>query len=67
MVVMGSGLKSIIVALGTVYWVDMARVVRGQVLSLKGQEFVMAAKTIGSSTKTILLEHLDPQRHGFYS
>ena len=64
MVVMGSGLKSIIVALGTVYWVDMARVVRGQVLSLKGQEFVMAAKTIGSSTKTILLEHLIPNAMG---
>ena len=33
MVIIGSGLQSIIIALGTVYWVDMARVVRGQVLS----------------------------------
>ena len=64
MVLMGTGLQSIIVALGTTYWVGMARVVRGQVLSLKNQEFVMAAKTIGSSTKTILLEHLIPNAMG---
>lgn len=64
MVLMGSGLQSIIVALGSVYWVDMARVVRGQVLSLKQQEFVVAAKTIGSSTKTILIQHLIPNAMG---
>ncbi len=64
MVLLGDGLTSIIIALGSVYWVDMARVVRGQVLSLKEQEFVMAAKTIGSSTKTILLEHLIPNAMG---
>ncbi len=64
MVILGSGLQSIIVALGLVYWVDMARVVRGQVLSLKENEFVLAAKTIGSSTKTILLEHLIPNAMG---
>ncbi len=64
MVLMGNGLHSIIIALGSVYWVDMARVVRGQMLSLKGQEFVLAARTIGSSTKTILLEHLIPNAMG---
>lgn len=64
MVLMGAGIQSIIIALGTTYWVDMARVVRGQVLSLKNQEFVMAARTIGSSTKTILLEHLIPNAMG---
>ncbi len=64
MVVLGTGLKSIIVALGTVYWVDMARVVRGQVLSLREQEFVLAAKTIGSSTKSILFQHLIPNAMG---
>lgn len=64
MVIMGSGLQSIIIALGSVYWVDMARVVRGQVLSLKQQEFVLAAKTIGSSTKTILFRHLIPNSMG---
>lgn len=64
MVLMGAGLQSIMVALGTTYWVDMARVVRGQVLSLKQQEFVLAAKTIGSSAKTVLLAHLIPNAMG---
>lgn len=64
MVLLGTGLPSIIVALGSVYWVDMARVVRGQVLSLKEQEFVLAARTIGSSTKTILFQHLIPNAMG---
>lgn len=64
MVLLGDGMHSIIIALGTVYWVDMARVVRGQVLSLKQQEFVLAAKTIGSSTKTILFQHLIPNAMG---
>ena len=58
------GLLSIIIALSSVYWVDMARVVRGEMLSLKNQEFVMAARTIGSSTKTILLRHLIPNAMG---
>ncbi|MFA9465049.1 MAG: ABC transporter permease [Velocimicrobium sp.] len=64
MVLLGTGLKSIIVALGSVYWVDMARVVRGQTLSLKEQEFVVAAKTIGSSTKSILKQHIIPNAMG---
>ena len=64
MVLMGAGLQSIMVALGTTYWVDMARVVRGQVLSLKQQEFVLAAKAIGSSAKTVLLAHLIPNAMG---
>ena len=58
------GLLSIIIALSSVYWVDMARVVRGEMLSLKNQEFVLAARTIGSSTKTILLNHLIPNAMG---
>lgn len=63
-VCLDNGLISIIVALSSVYWVDMARVVRGQMLSLKNQEFVMAARTIGSSTRTILLKHLIPNAMG---
>lgn len=64
MVILGSGLQSIIIALGTTYWVDMARVVRGQVLSLKHQEFVLAAKTIGSDAKIIMFSHLVPNAMG---
>ena len=58
------GLLSIIIALSSVYWVDMARVVRGEMLSLKNQEFVLAARTIGSSTRTILFHHLIPNAMG---
>ena len=42
----------------------LARVVRGQILSLKQQEFVLAAKTIGSSATTILFDHLIPNALG---
>lgn len=59
-----SGLLSIIIALGSVYWVNMARVVRGEILSLKERDFVAAAKTIGSSTWTILTRHLIPNAMG---
>lgn len=59
-----SGLLSIIIALGSVYWVSMARVVRGEILSLKERDFVYAAKTIGSSTWTILTRHLIPNAMG---
>lgn len=60
MVVMGPGIKTIIIALGSVYWVDMARQVRGQVLNIKQQEFVLAARTIGASGKRIMMKHLIP-------
>lgn len=64
MVFLGNGFQSIIIAIGSVYWVDMARVVRGQVLSLKNQEFVMAARSIGTSTGHILMRHLIPNALG---
>ena len=58
------GLTSIIIALGSVYWVDMARVVRGEMLSLKKQEYVSAAHTMGSGTWYILRRHLIPNTMG---
>lgn len=64
MVVIGSGLKSIIITLGTIYWVQMARIVRGQIYSLKEQEFVLAAKTLGADTWRILIRHLIPNAMG---
>lgn len=63
-VVIGTGLDSIIIAIGSVYWVRMARIVRGQVLSLKEQEYVLAAKTLGASTWRIMLRHLIPNAMG---
>jgi len=58
------GLVSIIIAIGSVYWVDMARVVRGEILTLKKREFVGAARTMGSSTGYILRKHLIPNALG---
>ena len=46
--------------IGAIYWLTMARVVRGQVLSVKHQEFVEAAKAMGASTGRILGRHLVP-------
>ena len=60
MVVLGPGIKTIIIALASVYWVDMARQVRGQVLNIKQQEFVLAARTLGASAKRIMTRHLIP-------
>src|SRR5215210_5596707 len=51
-------------ALGLVSWLTMARVVRGQILSLKNQEFVMAARATGVSTPNIIFRHLVPHALG---
>jgi len=51
-------------ALGLVSWLTMARVVRGQVLSLKNEEFVLAAKASGVSTFGIIFRHLVPNALG---
>ncbi len=63
----GQGLSQIILlffALGLVSWLTMARVVRGQILSLKNQEFVMAARATGVSTPAIIFRHLVPNALG---
>jgi len=51
-------------ALGIVSWLTMARVVRGQVLSLKNQDFIMAARATGVSTPAIIFRHLVPNTLG---
>lgn len=60
MVLLKPGLTNIFIALGIAYWLGMARIVRGQILSLKEQEFVLAARTIGASPWQILFRHLLP-------
>ena len=63
----GAGLSQIFLlffALGLVSWLTMARVVRGQVLSLKNQEFVLAARATGVSTFNIIFKHLVPNTLG---
>ncbi len=63
----GAGLSQIFLlffSLGLVSWLTMARVVRGQVLSLKNQEFVLAARATGVSTFKIIFRHLVPNTLG---
>lgn len=52
------------VALGAIQWLTMARIVRGQVISLKGQEFVEAARCIGTPSISIIFRHLIPNALG---
>ncbi|MFU8794082.1 MAG: ABC transporter permease [Dethiobacteria bacterium] len=60
----GAGLYSIFLALGLVFWLPMARIVRGQILTLKEQEFALAAQTIGAPRWKILFRHLIPNAMG---
>lgn len=55
---------SLLVAIGAVSWLTLARVVRGQVLSLRNQPFVEAARAMGCSTSRILFRHLLPNLMG---
>jgi len=52
--------KIFYVVIGAIYWLTMARVVRGQVLSLKNSEFIEAARVLGASTRRVLFAHIVP-------
>jgi oligopeptide transport system permease protein len=62
--VFGPSLLSIFAAIGIVNWVGLARLVRGQVLSIKEKEFVESARAVGSSSFKIVLRHLVPNALG---
>ncbi|MGE7217065.1 ABC transporter permease [Priestia koreensis] len=64
MVVLDQGLGTMILAMTITGWINMARIVRGQVLGLKNQEYVMASQTLGASTSRILFKHLIPNSMG---
>lgn len=64
MVVLGSGVASLIIALVLVGWIGTARFVRGEVLKIKEQEFVEAAKVLGVSDFTIIWRHIIPNIMG---
>lgn len=64
MVVLEPGLTNIFIALGIAYWLRMARIVRGQILSLKEQDYVVAARALGAGSWRILLRHLIPNSLG---
>lgn len=56
----GRNIFLIFVAIGAIAWLDMARIVRGQTLSLRNKEFIEAAHVCGVSTKNIILRHIVP-------
>lgn len=57
---LGPGMISIFIVFGLLYWVGMARQVRGQVLSIKEQEYVLAAKATGAGPAHIIRKHMLP-------
>lgn len=57
---MGPNLISMFIAFGMLYWVTMSRIIRGQVLQLKQQEYVIAARALGASGGRIIRQHLLP-------
>ena len=64
MVVMGSGLNTIIIAIAITGWGSMARLVRGQILQMKSSEYVMASRTLGGHFRHIITKHMIPNIMG---
>lgn len=64
LVVMERGLIPMIIALSITGWVNMARIVRSEVLSIKNQEYVLAARTLGANTWHLIKRHLIPNAMG---
>mgnify|MGYP005828397559 CR=1 FL=1 len=60
MSVLGTGIWKIIIILGLTYWVGFARLIRGQVISLKEQEYIQAARAIGGTNFKIIRKHILP-------
>jgi oligopeptide transport system permease protein len=63
-VVLGQGLVNIMVAISATIWMDMARLVRGQTLSIREREFVEAARASGAKSGKILFGHIFPNALG---
>ncbi len=57
---LGSNMISMFFVFGLLYWVSMARLIRGQILTIKNNEYVLAAKCIGTSNRRILKTHILP-------
>ena len=57
---LGTNIISIFIVFALLYWVGMARLVRGQILSIKQQEFVLASRSMGASNSFIIRKHLIP-------
>lgn len=64
MLIMGSGIIPIIISLTITGWINMSRIVRGQILQLKRKEYVLASIALGASFYRILFKHLIPNIMG---
>ena len=61
---LGKGFWQVFIAIGLTMWVDVARVVRGQVISLREKEFVESARAIGLRSPLIIFRHVVPNTLG---
>ncbi len=61
---LGANMISLFIVFALLYWVSMARQIRGQILSLKEQEYVLAARATGAKGKWIIIKHLIPNSIG---
>jgi oligopeptide transport system permease protein len=61
---LGASLTNIFLAIGLVTWTDMARLVRGQLLTLRERDFVNAARSLGATAPRIIVQHLLPNAAG---
>ncbi len=57
---LGVNMIALFIVFGTLYWVGMARLIRGQILTIKQNEYVLAARCIGTSTPRIIRRHILP-------
>lgn len=57
---LGTNMISLFIVFGVLYWVSMARLIRGQILSLREQEYVLAAQASGAKSGRIITKHLIP-------
>ena len=64
MVVFGRNIYLLFIAIGAVEWLTMARIVRGQTISLKEKEFIETSKALGQSTFLIIVKHIIPNLAG---
>lgn len=62
--ILDPGIPTIILAMTITGWIGMSRLVRGQILKLKNQEFVLAARTLGASSGRLIFKHLIPNTLG---
>lgn len=63
-IALGPSIIAIFIAFALLYWTTLARIVRGQILQLKQQDYVLAARALGANDKRIILKHLLPNSVG---